>query len=89
MFLLYTFVSDNFVNYYLFSKPHFCKSYNNRKKLNNKEGDIISIVPNNPSNEISKKSTIISFFIDESESNEKNTESNETNKIIENSKNIE
>ena len=28
MFLLYEFVSENFINYYTFSQPHFCKNAN-------------------------------------------------------------
>ena len=84
MFLLYVFVSDNFVNYYLFSKPHFCKKCN-RKKIKNKNGENISIYPNNITSEESKKSTIISLFIDESENI---NELNETNKIFDNTNNI-
>ena len=26
MLLLYEFVSENFVNYYMYSQPHFCKN---------------------------------------------------------------
>ena len=37
MLLLYEFVSENFINYYTFSQPHFCKN-NNLKNLEiNKE----------------------------------------------------
>ena len=80
MFLLYEFVSDNFVNYYIFSKPHFCKKYN-RKKINNKNEENISIIPSNSISEKSKKSTIISLFIDESENI---NELDETKKSISN-----
>jgi len=29
MMLLYKFVSENFINYYMYTKPHFCKKQNN------------------------------------------------------------
>ena len=80
MFLLYELVSENFVNYYIFSKPHFCKKYN-RKKINNKNDENISIIPSNSISEKSKKSTIISLFIDESENI---NELDETKKSISN-----
>ena len=37
MFLLYELVSDNYVNYYLFSKTHFCKKQlkDKNKKISN------------------------------------------------------
>ena len=66
MYLLYEFVSDNFVNYYSFSKPHFCKK-NNKKLLKQNEDNKIINYQNNLFNEESKKSTIISLFIGESE----------------------
>ena len=66
MYLLYELVSDNFVNYYLFSKPHFCKN-TNKKQLNENGANKISNCQNNLLYEESKKSTIISLFIDESE----------------------
>jgi hypothetical protein len=75
MFLLYELVSDNYVNYYLFSKPHFCK-----KQLK-EEDKKISIFQNNSTYEKSKKSTIISLFIDESENE---NESNKLDKKINN-----
>jgi hypothetical protein len=75
MFLLYELVSDNYVNYYLFSKPHFCK-----KQLKD-EDKKISIFRNNSTYEESKKSTIISLFIDESENE---NESNKLDKKINN-----
>ena len=85
MFLLYEFVSENFINYYLFSKPHFCKRLK-RKKINNKNGvNIISIFNNNSTFEESKKSTLVSLFIDESENN---TELNEASNNIINSNDI-
>ena len=38
MLLLYEFVSENFVNYYTFSQPHFCKkSLKNKDKTGEKE----------------------------------------------------
>ena len=39
MYLLYIFVSENFFNYYLFSKPHFCQK--NNKIIENKNGENI------------------------------------------------
>ena len=75
MLLLYELVSDNYVNYYLFSKPHFCK-----KQLKD-EDKKISIFQNNSNYEESKKSTIISLFIDESENE---NESNKLDKKINN-----
>ena len=75
MFLLYEFVADNFVNYYIFSKPHFCKKYN-RKKISIKNEENISIIPSNSTSEKFKKSTIISLFIDESENIDKLDETN-------------
>ena len=30
MMILYTFVAENFVNYYLYTKPHFCKKVNKK-----------------------------------------------------------
>ena len=35
MYLLYIFVSENFINYYLYSKPHFCHN----KIIDNKNGE--------------------------------------------------
>ena len=55
MFYLYIFVSENYINYYLFSKPHFCKN-NNAKKIYNEKVVV----------EESQKSTI-SFSFDKSE----------------------
>ena len=98
MFLLYEFVSDNFVNYYSFSKPHFCKKYSRKKIKNKNEENKISICQNYLISEQSKKSSIISFFIDESESNQKLNEINkdinkdtnkDINKDIDSWKNIE
>ena len=66
MYLLYELVSDNFVNYYSFSKPHFCRK-NNNKQLDQNEDNKISNCQNNLFYEESKKSTIISLFIDEFE----------------------
>ena len=81
MFLLHSFVSDNYVNYYLFSKPHFCKKYN-RKIIKDKNE---KITPNISTSEESKKSTIISLFIDESENT---NELNEINKNVDKTNNI-
>jgi hypothetical protein len=33
MLLLYEFVSENFINYYTFSQPHFCKNISCLKKI--------------------------------------------------------
>ena len=73
MFLLYLFVSENYVNYYLFSKPHFCKNLKRKKLLNKNKNDNEKItICHNNNNTIyceSKKSTIFSVIIDESENN--------------------
>ena len=66
MYLLYIFVSENFVNYYLFSKPHFCKK-NNKKIENKNEKNIINICGNNLNSVDYKKSEVISLFVNESE----------------------
>ena len=66
MYLLYIFVSENFVNYYLFSKPHFCKK-NNKKIESKNEKNIINICGNNLNSVDYKKSEVISLFVDESE----------------------
>ena len=39
MFLLYEFVSENFINYYTFSQPHFCKNANIKNFEFNKENE--------------------------------------------------
>ena len=56
-FLLYIFVSENYVNYYLFSKPHFC---NVKNKKNDKN------ICYNFSFEESKNTANISFSDDKS-----------------------
>lgn len=86
MFLLYEFVSDNFVNYYSFSKPHFCNKNNSKIIKNRNEENTINIGQNNLIFDESKKSTLISFYIEESENN---SQLNEFNKDSDNSKNIE
>ena len=44
LYLLYVFVSENFINYYIFSKPHFCKK---NQKLDKKyKNNFISISQN-------------------------------------------
>jgi hypothetical protein len=84
MYLLYIFVSENFVNYYLFSKPHFCKK--NNKIIENKNGkNIISICGNNLNSVEYRKSNVISLFIDESENS---IEKNEIDKNIDYSNKI-
>lgn len=85
MYLLYVFISDNYVNYYLFSKPHFCKKYNIKKINNKNEKNKISICQKNSGIEELKKSTIITFCLAESESS---NEINKINKNIENSNNF-
>ncbi len=85
MSLLYIFVSENFINYYLFSKPHFCKRIR-KKKFN---GDNLTSISNNNSNfGESKKSTIISLFVDNpeniillNEAKEAPTENNNSNVV--------
>ena len=37
--LLYEFVSENFINYYTFSQPHFCKNANIKNFEFNKENE--------------------------------------------------
>lgn len=66
MFLLYELVSDNYVNYYYFSKPHFCNK-KSKKELNQNEDNNNSICKNNLFYIKSEKSTIISFYCDELE----------------------
>ena len=39
MLLLYEFVSENFINYYTFSQPHFCKNANIKNFEFNKENE--------------------------------------------------
>jgi len=39
MLLLYEFVSENFINYYTFSQPHFCKNANIKNIEFNKENE--------------------------------------------------
>jgi hypothetical protein len=41
MMLLYKFVSENFINYYLYNKPHFCKK-NPKKIKNNDNSNIVN-----------------------------------------------
>ena len=52
MLLLYEFVSENFINYYAFSQPHFCKNNILKKSEKHKENDNETISQNNLSEEI-------------------------------------
>ena len=83
MSLLYIFVSENFINYYLFSKPHLCK----RLKRNNNEKNIINISNNNSNFGEEKKSTFIPLLIDNSENikvlNDYRKENNDSNVVNE------
>jgi hypothetical protein len=87
MSLLYIFVSENFINYYLFSKPHLCKRLK-RKTINN-DNNKINISNNNSNFGEVKKSTFISLFIDNSENikvlNDSQKENNDSNIVNESS----
>lgn len=47
MLLLYEFVSENFINYYTFSQPHFCKNNNIKIIGENKEKENETMSQNN------------------------------------------
>ena len=87
MSLLYIFVSENFINYYLFSKPHLCKRLK-RKTINN-DNNIINISNNKSNYGEVKKSTFISLFIDNSENimvlNDSQKENRDLNAVNESS----
>ena len=65
MFLLYIFVSENYVNYFLFSKPHLCNNNNNNEKKNNNTKN--NIFYNSSNGE--SKSTIISLSLPKFDNN--------------------
>ena len=52
MLLLYEFVSENFINYYAFSQPHFCKNNILKNSEKHKENDNETSSQNNLSEEI-------------------------------------
>jgi hypothetical protein len=91
MMLLYKFVAENFVNYYLFTKPHYCKNLkkkdenicesNNDSYVNKYINNINKNIKNNNIDfKSSTNSKNISLVIDNSKDN--NLNSNKLNKII-------
>ena len=95
MMLLYKFVAENFVNYYTFTKPHYCKNlkknFNNINKDNNENNYVNTQTKNNiDNNKINSKifkksidSTVTSILIDNFEDY-----NDDTNKIDKSNNNI-
>ena len=68
MFLLYVFVSENYINYFLFSKPHLCHTNANTNIIKKNYNNAINIIYNSFFDD-SKKTTIISLSVDKFENN--------------------
>lgn len=71
MILLYEFVAENFVNYYLFTKPHYCKKNNESIYINKKINIDINnnIKKNNIVFKNAENSQKILFVVDNSKEN--------------------
>ena len=74
MELLYKFVAENFVNYYIFTKPHYCKNIkrkNNNDNNDNNENNYVNRhiinIDNNKNSQNYQKSIVTSVVIDNPE----------------------
>ena len=85
MSLLYKFVAENFINYYLFTKPHYCKkSIKNIKNISNDDNDISNAYKNNKKNITNNNHNKNKDFKTSISSNKQINNSNfEQNKIME------